>query len=424
MKRINQFSTFTTLRTAALLATALVAGAALIVNAQTWETVFPNAASGNVAGVGGDIGTDANGNLYAVGRQIAADGSSVAVVQGSADQGTTWHPLDQYTQAGLSYAHNRAFAVDHLTGSLFAGGNLNNHLPLPNGNYEFDALWFIREWNPVTGTWSTAEDYSALLNDVGQASCADIKVSPDGDVYATGGSQRGWVVRKRPAGAATFSTVDADYSGQSSGSGRSVGFHPNGAVFVVGDVNGIWTVRRSTNNGVTWETVDSLFDSTWTQGSAQAVAIDGSGMIYVCGQAYDSRKGKNQGNRWVVRRSPTGDPGTWSMSDEFRVGGIIHQATGIVLDPVGQGIYVCGVVEDSTYKRHWLVRKFGKVTKVVKGKTVTQWAWTTSDDFQLASGLHARANGITRDALGNLYVTGQAEDANRQAYWVVRKLTP
>src|SRR2546428_682728 len=66
--------------------------------------------------------------------------------------------------------------------------------------------------------WSTVDDYSILANDVGQASCADILVTPSGDVYATGGSALGagpgFMVRKRPVGASAFTTVDGDYSRQ------------------------------------------------------------------------------------------------------------------------------------------------------------------------------------------------------------------
>ena len=78
---------------------ATLAAATLTTQAQTWETVFPNDDSEDVAGVSGDIGTDAAGNVYAVGRYLAADGSSVAIVQGSADQGASWSVLDQYRRS-------------------------------------------------------------------------------------------------------------------------------------------------------------------------------------------------------------------------------------------------------------------------------------------------------------------------------------
>src|SRR5262245_51979957 len=115
------------------LAVALLAASAVTTHAQAWVNVY-DPAHGGIAGVCGDIGTDAAGNVFAVGRQVAPDGSSVAVVQGSSDQGANWIVLDQYAEAGLSYAHNRAFAADSVNGNLFAGGNLNNLLP--NGTYE------------------------------------------------------------------------------------------------------------------------------------------------------------------------------------------------------------------------------------------------------------------------------------------------
>ena len=225
-----------------LLGVALLAVANLTTHAQTWTTVFDSSSAG-IAGVCGDIGTDAAGKVvYAAGRYIADDGSSVAAVQRSSDGGNSWELMDQYAESGLNYAHNRAFAADPITGHLFAGGNLNN---LARRHHDFNTLWFIREWNPVTGTWSTADDYSALVNDVGEASCADILVTPSGDVYATGGGGPGWVVRKRAANASTFTTVYPDSTGQTAGGSSDMAYHPTHGVFVVGDANGIWTVRRS-----------------------------------------------------------------------------------------------------------------------------------------------------------------------------------
>src|SRR6185369_3230993 len=206
MKRIKKLMLFTTLCT-----TALLASAALQLHAQTWANIY-DPAHGGIAGSSSDMGTDAAGNIFAVGStKQTTDGSMRAVVLGGGDHGATWQVLDQYVEPGLNYAHNRAVAADSFTGSLLAGGNLNNLLP--NGTYEFGTLWFIREWNPATGVWVTVDDYSNLANDVGQASCADILVTPSGDAYATGGSALGagpgFLVRKRPAGNSAFTTVDA-----------------------------------------------------------------------------------------------------------------------------------------------------------------------------------------------------------------------
>ena len=101
-------------------------GALAPAQAQTWQTVY---SSQPAAGVCGEMGVDATGNVYAAGRSIAPNGNSVAILQRSGDQGATWTLLDQFSEVGRSCAHNRAFAADLLRGNLFVGGNLNNLLP-------------------------------------------------------------------------------------------------------------------------------------------------------------------------------------------------------------------------------------------------------------------------------------------------------
>ncbi len=402
------------------LATVLTFGICFTASAQTWVNVNPP-----ITGVCGDVGIDSAGSVYAVGRQIESDGSSVAIVQWSANQGATWTGIDHFTETGRSYAHNRAFAQNPVTGNLFAGGNLNNLLP--DGTYQFDTLWFIREQNSGTGVWSTADDYSKLASDVGQASCADIMVSPSGDVYATGGGQLGnglgWITRKRAAGAANFSTVDADYSGQTSGTGWDLAFHPSYGVFAVGDANGIWTVRRSPNGDLgTWTTVDSFYVSRqWTSGSAKFILATPS-VIHVAGSAYNATTRKTH---WVIRSSADGGE-TWSITDSLAPAGASAEARGIIED-ADHNLVVCGYVTGAAGDMHWVVRKGTPGTKLVKqGKVwvqVVYFAWTTSDDFQLVSGKTAQPNAMTTDLHGNIFVGGAALDASGKANWIVRKLS-
>ena len=405
------------------LATALLA-AALTSQAQTWVNVYDSGHDG-IVGVCGDMGTDSAGNIYTAGRYIAPGGSSMAIVQRSANQGTNWNVLDQYYEPGLSYAHNRAVAAapgaaPGVSGHLFAGGNLNN---LTNGTYQFDTLWFIREWNPVTGEWTTVDDSLDLVNDnVGQASCADILVAPSGDVYATGGgSPLGWQIRKRPAGALAFTTVDVDYTGHSVGSGWDMAYHPSYGVFAVGDVNGIWTVRRSPNGEKgTWTTVDSFYTNrVWTSGSAKAILVTPS-KIHVVGSAYNASTRKTH---WVVRTSSNGGL-TWSITDMALTGTAV-EARGIIEDTSGN-LVVCGQVIGAAGGLHWIVRKGTPGTTWVKqGKNqvpVATMTWTTSDDYQLATGKSAQPNAITIDIHGSIFVSGSAQDATGIDHWIVRKL--
>ena len=290
-------------------------------------------------------------------------------------------------------------------------------------------MWFIREWDPATGEWTTIDDSSALANDVGQASCADILVAPNGDVYATGGGQLGtglgWVVRKRAAGTSAFTTVDADYSGKTSGAGTDIAFHSNYGVFVVGDRNGYWTVRRSSSGALgTWQTVDTFQTRRdWGSGSAFGMTVSPSGNIFVAGRAYNFTTGKQH---WVVRSSADGGA-TWAIADNITsTAGTLAEALGIVADAAGK-VYVCGRA-DGGNGNHWIVRRGQQVqkTSTVKGKPVTTlvWEWSTIDDYQLAAGKGSRANAITADAQGNIYVSGSGLDANGVDCFIVRKLTP
>jgi hypothetical protein len=255
--------------------------------------------------------------------------------------------------------------------------------------------------------------------------CADLKVNPaTGDVYASGSSAAtlGWIVRKRAPGDSQFTTVDLPFP---SGSGWAIGFHPTRGVLVVGDPYSVWTVRRSASgNAGTWATVDSFYSSTeWTSGHATYVVVANSGTIYVAGWAYSTRTQKNQ---WIVRTSADGGT-TWTISDNFNYGGATLAVWGMTQDAAGN-LFVCGQAANSAGSLYWLVRKGTPGTKLVKqgGKwvRVPTMTWTTSDVFQLASGKEAVAFGITGDALGNVFVSGRAADATGVDHWIVRKLTP
>jgi len=406
----------------AALAVTLLTAALHASQAQSWVNVL-DPAHGGLSGSSADVTIDAAGNVFAVGSTTqTTDGAMRAVVLGSGDHGATWEVLDQYAESGLNYAHNRAIAADASTGSLFAGGNLNNLLP--NGTYEFNTLWFIREWNPNSGVWATVDDAADLANDIGQASCADILVTPAGDVYATGGGDLGLVVRKRPAGAATFTTVHADYSHQTTGAGWDLGFHPSYGLFAVGDANGSWTVRRSTTgNAGSWAAVDTFKTTEWTQTTGRSVVATASGAIHVAGWGYSSKTRKNH---WLVRSSYNGGV-TWSISDTYSYGGSTVYVSGITEAPSGK-LFVSGSVSDSAGKLWWLVRQGVPGTKQVRqgGKwvTVPTVTWSNSDLYQLVAGQPAQANGVTVAPDGTVFASGRAANAAGVNQWLVRRLNP
>lgn len=407
-------------------------GAPPMAQAQGWTTVH-NSADYGLSGTSGDMGADACGNVFAAGRFQAADGSSVAIVlTGSANPQAGWEPEDPYFEEGLSYSYYRAFAADprlNFCGHLFAGGNLNNVTGSDaNGNpiYEFDALWIIRERDPVTGLWDNADDYNRLAADFGkplsdfsaQASVSELRVAGDGAVYAAGGGGTGWIVRRRSPNTSTFVNVDV-VAPSSAAWGMAV--DPVRGVIVSGQVGNLWTVRRSpSGNSGSWTTIDSVVPvrrGEWGGGLAKGVAVSPSGTIYAAGTLYNNSTWKNH---WVVRSSADGGA-TWSISDNVIPPASDAEATGVVCD-AANNVYVCGRVQEAD-GYHWVVRKGTLTTTLVKqGKkwvSVPTMAWSTVDRLDANK---SRANAITIDAYGNVFAGGSFTGQDGVQRLIVRKL--
>jgi hypothetical protein len=163
----------------------------------------------------------------------------------------------------------------------------------------------------------------------------------------------------------------------------------------------------------------------WLSGSAEAIAVDSQGTIYVVGAAtYQGSKNRNATpvNLWLVRQSTDGGA-AWTTVDSFSYSsGTTPHAKGIAFDRSGNPI-VCGYVTTAQGDR-WLVRKRTPITTYVKqGKPVTTLSWVTSDDFQLPTGgQSAQGEDVTCDASGNIYATGRAGDTAGVDHWITRKL--
>jgi hypothetical protein len=167
-------------------------------------------------------------------------------------------------------------------------------------------------------------------------------------------------------------------------------------------------VRKSVTGDVgTWSTVDGPF----AQGAAQAVCSDSQGSVYVSGsmfittQAATKRTAAQGYYAWITRKSSDGG-NTWSTVDTYSYSGALNQtasAQGSGTDSLGN-VVVVGFASDALGQGHWIVR------------THAPSGWHTIDDFA-----GARAGGVATDAAGSLLVTGSANDSTG-THWIVRRL--
>jgi hypothetical protein len=281
------------------------------------------------------------------------------------------------------------------------------------------AYWYVRKSSDSGLNWSDAGaryQYAA-----GQwIDATGFAADNSGNIYVVGWGRDAsrksylhWLVRKSADGGQTWTLVD-DVQGPTVDFGAAgAGFVAGSGVFVVGapyaGSSSSWLVRRSiTGEAGTWSTVDSPF-----AGAAQAVGSDNQGNIYVAGSKSitTATKPKLTGySAWVIRRSTDGG-NTWSTVDTFTYAQKGADAYGIGRNSAGN-LVVVGRADDSQGKLHWLVR-----TPDASG------TWQTVDDFQLAPGYHASASGVATDAAGNLLVSGFAYDA-AGSHWIVRRLAP
>lgn len=399
-----------------VVATALFVAAGIgTLHAQTWQTVDDFQHAAGFAAAGSAIATDASGTaLYAVGgANTDPNGNQrLAIVTRGLAEGTDWSTLPQPAEPVYAWEHYRAITVD-ASGRLLAGGN---------GHWTSGSdTWLIRESTNGGLTWTTTD----TLPGDNASGCSDVAIHPvTGDTYASGSSGTiGGLVRKRTAGAAEFVTVYEAGPGDI-GSGWAIGFLPNGSVIVPGNRVDpatramTWAVRRSPNGEPGTWTEETFNTREWKGISAGGVLVTGN-TVYLSGWAYNSQTRKNH---WVVRASTDGGA-TWTLSDNFTFGGSSVQVFEMAADLAGN-VYVCGQASDKSGKLFWIVRKGGWATTVVKGKPVTKWTWTTSDAFQLAAGREAMALDLTVDAAGKVFACGRAQDAGGIEHFIVRRLAP
>jgi hypothetical protein len=207
-------------------------------------------------------------------------------------------------------------------------------------------------------------------------------------------------------------------SGQNSGA-RGVAGDLSGNIFVFGqasDASGIahWLVRKSTTGDPgTWTTVDDVSSAV----ARNMMFVPAAGLFTVG----ITSASKTQGEGWMVRRSLDGGA-SWTTVDLYKlpkVSGFWQTAAALGVSGDGQGrIYVVGGIKT--------VNGSGSVANLV-GKWLVRASsdggatWTNIDTFSYVAGRESSAWGAGKDALGNIVVVGRGTDAQGVPHWIVRR---
>jgi hypothetical protein len=191
--------------------------------------------------------------------------------------------------------------------------------------------WLVRKSTDGGQTWSTADQFNGGFS----ARATAVLSTPDGLLVAGSGwdgtSESGerWLVRKgTPDGTGGFQwkTVD-EFQLQEVRRGfvsrpEGLAVDAQGNCYAVGrsyagsDQAKIahWIVRRASSGSSDWITVDTFQLHPGSFAAAESVTVGGPSGVYVVGRALDQAGSA----RWIVRQSATGNPNTWSVSDDFQ----------------------------------------------------------------------------------------------------------
>jgi RNA polymerase sigma factor (sigma-70 family) len=359
------------------------------------------------------LGSDAGGNVYAAGRTWDDSGALHGIVREKRRGDAQWRTI---------------LDTGPLTVGVFGGLGTATSGGLYMGLYSSrDGGWYVYFRPPGQEAFQDEPVDHLPSNQPGYI--AGFAADDVGNVYVAGEMAAHWIVRKQTRGVGAFTTVD-DFTADSSLTGRPLmvegitavhGTGPSAGIYVCGrcsqragggtGTQTHWIVRRSRDGGRSWETVDDYRPNdggdSWKAHRAQALCADARGDVYVTGAGGALNSPAPDPNHWITRRSASGDPGTWTVDDDFVLAPDYPFAVGhaITADRTGN-VYAAGVAAgESGSACHALIR------------TNAGGYWHTIDDFNPEPN-RAGWTELAVDEEGRLWAAGWVQGPNPG--WIVR----
>jgi len=361
-----------------------------------WETVDDfQSIPGKGAAVAG-LAAAGNGIVFSACMMGDPAGQQHGIIRRSLDGGQSW--LNVFDVPGTTFANCWSVTVGP-SGAVFATasarppGSPNSKNWLTIRSIDGGDTWDIVDSFIASGLYNSP--FAVVQDGVG-------RVFAGGMMWDAQGKHH-WLIRRSLDGGTTWATVDDIPGANPAVMGMTVS--PAG-VFAAGRLSNAWIVRRSTNGGATWTTVDDYRVPTY--GSyANGITSDASGNLYVTGAANLTVKRITK-THWITRRSTNGGA-TWQTVDDV-ISGSSNVGKSITADVYGR-IFTSGQINSGNTSR-WITR-----ASINGGAT-----WVTTDDYAGSTGINTFPRGAASDAVGNVFVGGQANGSDGVAHAVVRKL--
>jgi hypothetical protein len=286
-----------------------------------------------VSAVGGStrfhsLGVDTAGHIYAAGFTDDGKGQTRWIVRKGSNGGNSWSTVDDFGGPGGRIAAAQSIAAD-ARGNLYVAG-FGDESP-SDGSPGLRTHWLVRQSRDGGRNWSTVDDFNC-----GFSARATAILSTSGGLFVAGSgwndqsSGEQWLVRKGTVDGAAgvrWQTVDEFQLQENK---RAYDSRPHGLMadargnlYAVGRSNARaqgmpsvhWIVRRAFSTGTDWTLVDKFQLDPGNFAAARGITASDQGGVYVVGQALD----RDLSAHWIVRKSATGETGSWSIDDDFRM---------------------------------------------------------------------------------------------------------
>ncbi len=397
------------------------------------------------------LAVDESGNVYVTGRSHGADGSyDYATIKYNSNGDTLW--VRRYYQSADLYDSPNAIALDG-SGNVYVTGLSEDSLTY----YDYatikydsngDTVW-VRRYDGPMSDWDEAEDiavdgsgnvyvagtsrgdiedygtikyypngdtawlrtYDAVLYDYAHA----LAVDGSGNVYVTGESYRGgpgftdYATIKYNSNGDTAWVRRYDGSGSDQNAAHALGVDGSGNVYVTGTSYGSGTnddyvtIKYNSNGDTAW--VRRYDGPNSNKDSACAIAVDGSGNVYVTGKS-DGGFGEYDYDYATIKYDSNGDTMWVRIYDG--PGNDDDEPAALVLDDSGN-VYVTGESYGSGTGNDYATIKYNP-------NGDTEWV------IRYDGGGHDYAYDVVVDDSGYVYVTGwgSSDDVTWRDYITIK----